>query len=58
MGKEIEDENFLAVIVDGRDQSEIVSGNVENGNSPAAPYFHLVGVGECLSGVHKISPRG
>jgi len=49
VNEDCKDENFSRVVVDGGDESVIVSSDVKNGDGLAAGNLRGIGVGECFS---------
>lgn len=58
MGEEMEDEHFLAIVVNGGNEAEVVAVYVKNGDGFPTLNLHLVGVGEGFSGFDEVFPRG
>lgn len=57
MSEKVEDKDLLAVVVDGRNQAEIIAAHVEDGDRFAAFHLRLIGVGKHPAGFDEILPR-
>ena len=56
MSEDLEDENFPGVVVDGGDESVIISSDVKDGDGLAAGYLRGICVGECFSNFANALP--
>ena len=56
MSEKIEDKDFLSVVVDGGDKTEIVAAHIEDGDRPPTFHFHLIGVRKHAAGFDEALP--
>jgi hypothetical protein len=58
MGEEMQDKDFLAVVVNGSNEPEVIAANVKDCNDFAALNLHRISVRESFSGLDEVFPRG
>ena len=58
MSEEVENEDFLPVVMDGGDESKIISADVEHGDDSSASDFYLIGMRVGFPRVHQTTPSG